>query len=168
VEYRNPVLVGPDKSRYRTSDVLGLHFSDYGVYQELRYIIRVVLRTKTSRLVLAVIIPAILLCGCGRSDSKFNSKEWKGASSSRGAMVQDLMEHKLLRDKSPSEVRELLGKPDDCTTGLEPARTECDDAKVDWYGYRVVTISRCYFWKCEMNVIFGADSHRVEHVTVSD
>ena len=118
---------------------------------------------------LAAIIPAILLCGCGRSDSKFNSKEWKaGGSSSRGAMVQDLMEHDLLRDKSPSEVRELLGKPDDCTTGLEPARTGCDDAKVDWYGYRVVTISRCCFWKCEMNVIFGADSHRVKDVSVDD
>lgn len=143
--------------------------SGYRVNQELRYIIRVVLRTKTSRLVLAAIIPAILLCGCGHSDSKFNSKEWKaGGSSSRGAMVQDLIEHDLLRDKSPSEVRELLGKADDCTAGIEPARTECDDAKVDWFGYRVVTISRCYFWKCEMNVIFGADSHRVKRVTVSD
>ena len=116
------------------------------VNQDLKYIIRVVLCMKTSRLVLAVIIPAILLCGCGRSDSKFNSKEWKkGGSSSRGAMVQDLIEHDLLRDKSASEVRELLGKPDDCTTGLEPARTECDDAKVYWYGYRVVTIFAMLF-----------------------
>jgi len=145
------------------------HFYGNRVNQYLRYIIRVVLRTKTSRLVLAATIPAILLCGCGRSDSKFDSKAWKaGGSLFRGAMVQDLMEHHLLWDKSPSEVRELLGKPDDCTTGLEPARTECDDAKVDWYGYNVVTISRCYFWKCEMNVIFGADSHRVKDVTVSD
>jgi len=85
-----------------------------------------------------------------------------------GRNGSDLMEHDLLRDKSPSEVRELLGKPDDCTTGLEPARTGCDDAKVDWYGYRVVTISRCYFWECEMNVIFGADSHRVKDVSVDD
>jgi len=124
---------------------------------------------KTLRLVVAAVITGALLCGCSRLDSKFDSKAWKaGGSSSRGAMVQDLMEHDLLRDKSPSEVRQLLGKPDDCTTGLEPARTECEDAKVDWYGYQVVTISRCYFWKCEMNVIFGADSHRVEDVTVSD
>src|SRR5256885_6491360 len=38
-------------------------------------------------------IPAALLCGCSRTDSKFDSKEWKaGGASYRGTMVQDLTE----------------------------------------------------------------------------
>src|SRR6266481_4150875 len=32
---RSRRILAPGKSRYRTSPVLGLHFSDYGVYQAL-------------------------------------------------------------------------------------------------------------------------------------
>src|SRR4249919_3285536 len=65
----------------------------------------------------AALLAAIVCCGCTQA-SKFDSKRWKaGRASTRGSMVYDLMGHDLLHDKSPSEVRELLGKPDNCSIG---------------------------------------------------
>jgi hypothetical protein len=86
-------------------------------------------------------------------------------------MVQDLIDHGVLNGKSRSEVLELLGEPDYCGTSNSAAtaeHTKCDNPKVDWFGYKVVTLSRCYFWECRMNVNFSADSYRVEELTVSD
>ncbi|SRR6266550_6138150 len=135
--------------------------------------IRVVLRTKTPKLALVAMIPAALLCGCSRTDSKFDSKEWKaGGASYRGTMVQDLTERGLLIGRTRTEVAELLGKPDMCGVSDEGGPTvvpaDCSDEKVDWYGYNVVTIPRCHFWKCYLNVNFGPDTHRVEDLAVSD
>jgi hypothetical protein len=118
---------------------------------------------------IAALLAAIVCCGCTQADSKFDSKRWKaGRASTRGSMVYDLMGHDLLHDKSPSEVKELLGKPDNCTIGNGPDMPVCDDAKVGSFGYAVVSNPRCYFWKCQMDVVFGADSHRVKDVAVSD
>jgi hypothetical protein len=94
-----------------------------------------------------------------------------GDPSLRGAMVEDLTDRGLLIGKSRTEVVELLGPPNGCGIfdGVSVAQNaNCDDPKVDWFGYRVVTISRCYFWVCRMNVNFRTDSYRVEELTVSD
>lgn len=69
-------------------------------------------------------------------------------------MVQDLIDRKVLIGKAPSEVRELLGKP--------------DSQDQDGYEYKVVTISRCYYWKCTLGVAFDRDSKRVTFAAVSD
>ncbi|PYT34946.1 MAG: hypothetical protein DMG58_03570 [Acidobacteria bacterium] len=131
------------------------------------------LNTKTPKLVLVTMIPAALLCGCGRTDSKFDSKEWKtGGASYRGAMLPDLTERGLLIGRTRTEVAELLGKPDMCgaANGDEPTvvPANCSDEKVNWYGYNVVTIPRCYFWKCYLNVNFDPGTNRVEGIAVSD
>jgi len=106
------------------------------------------------------------------SGSTFDARKWKfGGPSSRGAMVQDLIGRAFLAGRSRSEILELLGQPDYCgasSNSLATAPVNCEDPKVDWFGYRVVTISRCYFWECSMNVNFSEDSYRVNEVNVSD
>jgi hypothetical protein len=69
-------------------------------------------------------------------------------------MVQSLIDHKILVGKSPSEVHDVLGPPDnkDATS----------------FGYKVVTIARCRFWECEMGVIFDKASGQATSVAVSD
>ena len=89
-------------------------------------------------------------------------------------MVQDLMERGLLIGRTSAEVTELLGKPDICGVSKKDEPTvvpaSCSDAKVDWYGYNVITIPRCKFWKCYLNVNFYSDTHRVraDDVAVSN
>jgi hypothetical protein len=47
------------------------------------------------------------------SPRTFNSEEWKsGGSSVRGSMVPDLIDRRLLEDKSKADVEQLLGKAD--------------------------------------------------------
>ena len=69
-------------------------------------------------------------------------------------MAQDLMDRKLLTGGSRADIEALLGKPD------------YQDA--DWYGYKVVTIARCGFWECRMDVVFDRTSNQVKSVAVSD
>ena len=138
----------------------------------LRDIIQVVPKTKTLRLVVAAVITAALLCGCSRSDSKFDSKAWKaGGSSSRGGMVQDLTDRGLLIGRTRTEVVDLLGEPDMCGVRTQDGPTvspaKCSDGKVDWFGYNVVSIPRCNFWKRYLNVNFNSDTYRVEDLAVS-
>ena len=68
------------------------------------------------------------------SPKQFDSREWKsGNASSRGAMVQDLMDRNLL-GKSRSEVHGLLGLPDYCGVSSESdavAVKPCSDLKED-------------------------------------
>ncbi len=130
-------------------------------------------KRKILGLVLAAPITAALICGCNRSDSKFDSKAWKeGGSSSRGAMVQDLTDRGLLIGRTRPEVIDLLGEPDTCAVTTRNGQTvspaKCGDVKVDWFGYNVVTIPRCNFWKCYLNVNFNSDTYRVENLAVSD
>ena len=130
-------------------------------------------KSKILGLVLAALITAALLCGCNRSDSKFDSKAWKaGGSSSRGAMVQDLTDRGLLIGRTRPGVVDLLGEPGMCAVSTRNGPTvspaKCGDAKVDWFGYNVVTIPRCNFWKCYLNVNFNSDTYRVENLAVSD
>jgi hypothetical protein len=105
--------------------------------------------------------------------SKFDAGKWKsGTSVSKGAMVEDLIEHRLLIGKPRAEVLAILGEPDDCVIpsptfpGLQ--RSTCADPRVFSLGYKVITISRCYFWNCEMNVNLNRTTYIVEEVNVSD
>ena len=85
--------------------------------------------------------------------------------------MQDLMDRNLLAGKSRSEVQGLLGPPDYCGVSNESdtvAVKPCGDLKEDWYGYKVITIARCHFWRCYMNVNFIRDSYRADSVAVSD
>jgi hypothetical protein len=106
-------------------------------------------------LLLGVFVAGILKSCSAPSPKQFDSREWKsGSSSSRGAQVEDLIARKILLGKSRSDVQALLGQP--------------DDQGADWYGYNVITIPRCHFWKCTMDVAFDGDSKQVESVGVSD
>ena len=105
--------------------------------------------------------------------SKFNAEEWKrGTSVSKGAMVEDLIEHRFLIGKSRAEVLAILGEPDKCvipsptSPGLQ--RSTCADPRVFSLGYKVITISRCYLWNCEMNVNLNSTTYVVEEANVSD
>jgi hypothetical protein len=69
-------------------------------------------------------------------------------------MTQDLIENERLIGKSAAEVEALLGQPD--LRGQE------------WFAYRVITIARCHFWECRMDVVFDGTSGRVRSVAVSD
>ena len=121
---------------------------------------------------LAVFIVGIAF-SCWPRASKFNARQWKaGTSASKGAMAQDLIQGRLLVGKSRAEVLEILGQPDDCAVprtafpGFENAA--CADPRVFVLGYKVITISRCYYWNCEMNVNLNPTTYLVEEVNVSD
>lgn len=98
----------------------------------------------------------IITSACLAASAKpFNSQEWiRGTPSARGQMVQDLSDRKMLINKSKTEVEALLGKPD----GQHLAMWE----------YNVVTIPRCYFWDCRMEVSFDENTGKVEGIAVSD
>jgi len=96
-----------------------------------------------------------IISACTPAARGFDSTQWKAASASvRGAMAQDLMDRQVLIGKSRLEVEALLGSP--------------DNREAAWLGYKVVTISRCYFWECRMAVVFEEASDRVKDVAVSD
>jgi hypothetical protein len=65
-----------------------------------------------------------------------------------------LIDRRLLENKSKTETEQLLGKAD-----FDQSR---------WLGYKVVTISRCYFWACRMEISFNDQNNLVESVAVSD
>jgi len=89
------------------------------------------------------------------SSEALDSQQWKsGNPSSRGAMVQDLIDRKILREKAPSDVRALLGPP--------------DHRETNWYGYKVITMAKCRFWECRMDRVFDENTERVKSVAVSD
>jgi hypothetical protein len=109
--------------------------------------------------ILAVILTTMAMNTLGACShyvqKSFDSKEWKmGTPSSRGAMVQDLIDRKILLGKTSSEVEELLGGP--------------DFRETNWFGYKVVTIPRCRLWECRMDVVFDAQLGTVKSVAVSD
>jgi hypothetical protein len=108
-----------------------------------------------KRFLPTVFLLATIQSGCSASPKPFDSKRWKsGNPSSRGAMTQDFIERRVLAGRSQQEIQELLGPPDE------------QDSTV--YGYKVVTIARCHFWKCELDVVFDKNSNRVNSVGVSD
>jgi len=95
-----------------------------------------------------------ILSSCSVAPRHFDSRQWNsGNPSSRGAMVQDLIDNGTLLGKSMPAVQQLLGPPD------------FHDA--DWYGYKVVTIARCRFWECRLDVKFDP-SGRVKSAAVAD
>ena len=82
------------------------------------------------------------------------------------------MERGLLVGKTRTEVVHLLGNPDMCGVSREDEpkvdSANCNDEKVDWYGYNVNSNPRCNFWKCYLNVNFNPKTYRVEDLAVSD
>ena len=69
-------------------------------------------------------------------------------------MVDDIIDRKILLGKTAPEVEDLLGQPNYKETYA--------------YGYKVVTIWRCHFWECSMDVVFDKTSNKVTSVAVSD
>jgi len=69
-------------------------------------------------------------------------------------MVQDLIGNGTLVGKSMPDVQQLLGPP--------------DDHDADSYGYKVVTIARCRFWECRLDVVFDASTGRVQSAAAAD
>jgi outer membrane protein assembly factor BamE (lipoprotein component of BamABCDE complex) len=101
-----------------------------------------------------LVLAFFALTACRESANKFDSQKWKvGSFSSRGEMAQDLIERKVLEGKSKTEVENLIGKP--------------DEQGSDIYHYQVITLSRCYFWKCGLQVVFDQTA-QVKSVNVSD
>ena len=108
-----------------------------------------------SSALLALALTCSVLSACSVSSRDFNSGEWKtGDASSRGSMVQSLIDHKTLIGKSPSEVQDLLGPP--------------DNKEIGSFEYKVVTIARCRFWECAMGVVFDKVSGQAISVAVSN
>jgi hypothetical protein len=70
------------------------------------------------------------------------------------AMVQDLIGSGTLVGKSMPDVQLLLGPP--------------DNHNADSYRYKVVTIARCYFWECGLDVVFDASTGHVKSAAVAD
>jgi len=104
---------------------------------------------------ISLIMLALSILGACSFSKPFNSEEWlAGSVSSRGTMTQDLIDRRILIGKSKIEIEKLLGKPDSQGT--------------DWYGYKVVTISRCYFWECSMGLRFDENTKEVSGVSISD
>jgi hypothetical protein len=69
--------------------------------------------------------------------------------------VQDISKSRILAGKTKPEVQQLLGEP--------------DAAFASEWGYEVVTISRCYFWKCRMQIAFDPQTGKATgDVAVSD
>jgi hypothetical protein len=120
----------------------------------------------------AAVIILIIFVSWPRA-SKFNAGRWRsGTKVSKGAMVEDLIKRRFLVGKSRSEILAILGEPDDCAIpsptfpGLQ--MSPCADPRVFSLYYKVITISRCYFWNCEMNVNLNPTTYVVEEVNVSD
>ena len=105
---------------------------------------------------IGLLLMTVVVSACDTPSRQFDSAAWKaGDSSVRGGMSQDLMDRKLLADKSKTDVEMLLGKPD----------SQSEDA----YSYEVITIARCrYVWKCRLDVVFDRTGNRVKSVAVSD
>jgi hypothetical protein len=102
---------------------------------------------------LAFLVLCLALVSCSREPRNFDSTEWKAANArGRGSMTNDLIERQLLKGKSTSEVRQLLGEPDQ----------EYENS----YHYDVNSLDRCYFWECRLEVNF--DDKGVTFVGVSD
>ncbi|HEX8287802.1 MAG TPA: hypothetical protein VF556_07405 [Pyrinomonadaceae bacterium] len=79
----------------------------------------------------------------------------RGGKTVRGSMIEDIRNNKTLQGKTKNEIENLLGK--------------ADENSGNWVGYEVVTISRCYFWRCRMEINFDMRTKQVVgDVAVSD
>ena len=87
----------------------------------------------------------------------FQREPWRsGTELSRGSMVRDLIQRKILVGRTRTEVRQLLGEPDYC---LRNNRfLDCKEENADLFQYRV-TGRRCHVvWGCTMDVHFESSS----------
>lgn len=69
-------------------------------------------------------------------------------------MTEDLIRRKILIGEQASDIRELLGRPDDNGQNA--------------HSYKVVTSAGCHFWDCFLDVVFDKASGKVTHASVSD
>lgn len=106
--------------------------------------------------IILIAIICVFAVACSNSPQKFNSEKWKsGGKSVRGSMVEDLKESEILKNKTNSEIEQLLGK--------------ADESANDWLGYDVITISRCYIWNCRMEINFDSQTQKTKgDIAVSD
>ena len=101
-----------------------------------------------------VALATMILVSCSSQSRSFDSREWRiGRSSLRGTMVQDLIDSGAPVG-AQSDVEGLSGSP--------------DYREKFWYGYRVITIPRCRFWECRLDVGFDATRDRVVSVALGD
>lgn len=107
------------------------------------------------RIFLLSIVLSISVLSCSARKTTFSPAEWAaGDWSVRGSMALDIKERTLLANKDRSEVESLLGVPDIRSDGT--------------WSYNVRTISRCYFWRCRLEIIFHSETGKVKDVLVSD
>lgn len=98
----------------------------------------------------------VLSPACVAQQRNFDAEAWRaGGKSVRGSMVNNIKDRAILNGKSKTEVEQLLGKPDSVSENS--------------LNYEVVTISRCYFWECIMEVVFDSQTGKTKgDVDVSD
>lgn len=65
------------------------------------------------KLIIQISFLALLSCNYSETieEEKFESSKWKNFKYSRQSMLKDIIENKLLMNKSKEEVIEILGKP---------------------------------------------------------
>jgi len=69
-------------------------------------------------------------------------------------MANDLVNRNVLGGKGASEVETLLGAPNYSASG--------------WYGYAIMTSSKCRVWTCRVNVVFDAETQKVVDAAVDE
>lgn len=106
--------------------------------------------------IILILLIFLFVNSCDNSSQKFNSEKWKSSGKSlRGSMAKDLIESEILKNKTKDEVERLLGK--------------ANESENNYLGYEVITISRCYFWKCQMEISFDSQTHKITgEIEVSD
>lgn len=111
----------------------------------------------TVKITLCLVALSLLSACSAPTPQPFDSKKWlSGDDSVRGSMVQDIKDRRLLEGKTKGEVEQLLGKPDFKLN--------------EWvWAYEVVTISRCHFWTCGMELGFDPQTGKSSGgVAISD
>jgi hypothetical protein len=98
----------------------------------------------------------LFITSCNIKPQKFDSEKWKtGDKSIRGSMIEDMKNSKFLQERTKAQIKSLLGK--------------ADASGENMLGYEVITISRCYFWRCLMEINFDPQTKKVrENIVVSD
>lgn len=96
----------------------------------------------------------------------FHPKRWQsGSEISRGSMVKDLIERRILIGRTRTEVIELLGEPDYCLRNNK--FLDCKDEKSDAFEYRF-NGRRCHpIWGCTMDIHFEASSQIADSTFIS-
>ncbi len=111
---------------------------------------------KKYSLIILIAVLFVFADSCTVQTQNFDVEKWKaGSKSVRGSMISDIKSSGILRKKTKLQVEDLLGK--------------ADASQKDWLGYKVTTISRCYFWNCLMEINFDPQTKKtIGDIAVSD